>query len=114
LSVATSRTYKNSNDEKVDETTWFRVAVWGKQAENCAEYLSKGRGVLITGRMIPDPQTGGPRMFTRQDGTVGTSFEMTAQNVRFLPSGNGNGSAPQAQDGSPDPVETEDEDEIPF
>jgi len=78
FSVATSRKY----GEK-DETTWFRVSVWGKQAESCNTYLSKGSKVLVEGRLRPDPN-GSPRTFQRKDGTWAASFEVTAESVRFL------------------------------
>lgn len=68
FSVATNRQYTASNGEQVKETTWFRVSVWGKQAEVANQYLRKGRKVLVEGRLIPDPQTGGPRIWTGQDG----------------------------------------------
>jgi single-strand DNA-binding protein len=94
LSVATNRKW---NDRQTgapqEEVCWFRVSVWGKQAEACNEYLTKGRQVLVEGRLRPDPETGGPRVYFRQDGTAGASFEMVAQTVRFLGSGNGNGGA---------------------
>ena len=78
FSVATSRKY----GEK-DETTWFRVSVWGKQAESCSKYLSKGSKVLVEGRLRPDA-SGNPTTFQRKDGTWSASFEVTAENVRFL------------------------------
>ena len=53
FTVATSRKYKDT-----DETTWFRISVWGKQAENCNQYLRKGSRVFVEGRLIPDLQTG--------------------------------------------------------
>lgn len=85
FSVATNRRWTNSQTgQPVDETTWFRVSVWGRQAETANQYLSRGRRVLIEGRLRPDPQTGGPRTYTRQDGTVGASFELTAENIQFL------------------------------
>jgi single-strand DNA-binding protein len=61
LNVASSRTYTDSAGQKVKETTWFRVSVWGKQAESVNNYLKKGN-----------------------DGTPGASFEVNARNVRFL------------------------------
>lgn len=85
FSVASSRSYNNSNGEKVDETIWFRVTAWGKQAETCNQYLQKGSKVLVEGRLIPD-EKGSPRTFTRQDGTTGASFEVNAATVRFLSS----------------------------
>ncbi|MCB0034578.1 MAG: single-stranded DNA-binding protein [Anaerolineales bacterium] len=85
FSVATNRRWTNSQTgQPTDETTWFRVRVWGRQAETANQYLSRGRRVLIEGRLRPDPQTGGPRTYTRQDGTVGASFEITAENIQFL------------------------------
>ena len=84
FSVATNRQYTNSNGEQVKETIWFRVSTWGKQAETCNQYLKQGSRVLVEGRLTPDQATGGPRVFTRQDGTTGSSFEVNAQTVRFL------------------------------
>ena len=86
LNVATSRQYTDSNSQQVKETIWFRISVWGKQAENCNQYLKKGSKVLVEGRLIPDLNTGGPRVFTRQDGTSGSSFEVSAYTVKFLSS----------------------------
>lgn len=89
FSVASSRKYTNNSGQQVDETTWFRISVWGPQAESCSQYLHKGSPVLVVGRLRPDAQTGSPRTFTRQDGSIGTSYEVNAQTVRFLPSGRG-------------------------
>ncbi|MCB8985097.1 MAG: single-stranded DNA-binding protein [Ardenticatenaceae bacterium] len=110
LNVATSRKYTNREGQTVEETTWFKVSTWNKVAENCNQYLSKGRRVLVEGTLTPDPMTGGPRIWTRQDGTCGASFEIRATEVRFLGGsndGNGNG-----HNVAPSPVE-EDSD-IPF
>ena len=84
LSVATNRRWTNADGTPGEETIWFRVSVWGKQAETCNQYLSQGRQVLIEGRLRPDPDTGGPRIWTRQDGTAGASYEVNAFTVRFL------------------------------
>ncbi|GAB4522727.1 MAG: single-stranded DNA-binding protein [Anaerolineales bacterium] len=86
LSVASNRQYTASNGEKVKETIWWKVSVWGKQAEVVNQYLRRGSKVLVIGRMNPDPATGSPRIWTRQDGTAGASFEVTAEQVRFLSS----------------------------
>ena len=75
FSVATSG-YK-------DETTWFRVSVWGKQAESCNQYLHKGSRVLVEGALKPGPD-GNPRVYERKDGTWSASFEVTASAVKFL------------------------------
>jgi len=83
FSMASSRSYTNSQGEKIDETLWFRVSVFGKMAETCNQYLHKGSKVLVEGRLQAD-KNGSPRIWTRQDGTPGVSFEVTAQTVRFL------------------------------
>jgi single-strand DNA-binding protein len=113
FSVATNRQYVNSNGETIKETAWFRVSVWGKQAESCNQYLKKGARVLVEGRLTPDPATGGPRIWTGQDGQPRASFEITAQVVRFLSSRAETESVPGAA-----PLEEEtapvDEENIPF
>ena len=86
LNIATNRQYTANSGERVKETTWFRVSVWGKQAETVNQYLRKGSKVLIEGRLTQDPATGGPRVWTGTDGAPRASFEMTAQTVRFLSS----------------------------
>ncbi len=111
LNVATSRKYTGSDGQQVKETAWFRVSVFGKQAETCAQYLKKGSACLVEGRLTPDLQTGGPRIYQRQDGTAGTSFEVHANTVRFL-SARGEGGAPAAE--SVDEAPVGGEDEIPF
>lgn len=86
MNVASNRQYTGADGNLVKETIWFRVSVWGKQAETCSQYLKKGSKVLIEGRLTPDPMTGGPRIWTRQDGSAGASFEVNASTVRFLSS----------------------------
>lgn len=83
LSVAANRKYTDSNGQLVKETVWFRVSVWGKQAETCNQYLRKGSQVLVEGRLQPDLQTGGPRIWQGQNGP-GASYEVVASTVRFL------------------------------
>ncbi len=83
FSVATNRKYTASDGQVRDETLWFRISVWGKQAETCNQYLAKGRSVLVEGTLIGD-ENGGPRIWTGQDGKPRASFEVRAQTVRFL------------------------------
>ena len=112
FSLATNRKWKDlQSGEQREETIWWRVSVFGNQAETCNQYLSKGRQVLVEGRMRPDPSTGGPRIWTRQDGTSGASYEMTAFTVRFL-GGRQEGSA-EGYPSAPDSAEV-DADGIPF
>jgi single-strand DNA-binding protein len=96
------------------ETVWFRVSVWGKQAEVCNQYLSKGRQVLVEGRLTAEKETGGPRIWTDQNGKPRASYEVSAFEVRFLGTradgGGGNLSGGPAA-GVEDALT---EDEIPF
>jgi single-strand DNA-binding protein len=86
FSVAVNDNYTNSNGEKVDRTIWVRVSTWGRQAETCNQYLKKGSKVLVEGRLAVDAATGGPRVWTRQDGSPSASYEVSASTVRFLSS----------------------------
>lgn len=99
FNIATNRKYTGSDGNQVKETTWFRVSVFGKQAEACAQYLKKGSPALVEGRLNPDPQTGAPKIFQRQDGSSGSSFDVIANTVRFLSSrGEGGAPMPEAAD----------------
>ena len=113
MNIATNRKYTGSDGQVVKETTWFRVSVFGKMAETCAQYLKKGSAVLVEGRLTPDKNSGGPRTYQRQDGTMGATYEVFANNVRFLGS-RGDGSTSPASAPSEDDVPAASEDEIPF
>lgn len=114
FSVATNRQYTTGNGEKVQETIWFRVSTWGKQAEVCNQYVKKGSKVLIEGRLTPDKNTGGPRVWTKQDGSAGASFEVTASTVRFLSSRGEGGGGDMPMHGGMEGAEIPPEDDIPF
>ena len=113
FSVATNRQYTTGNGEQVKETIWFRVSTWGKTAETCNQYVKKGMKVLVEGRLTPDKTTGGPRIWTKQDGSAGASFEVTANTVRFLSRADGASDAPMAGGGM-EHAEMPAEDDIPF
>ncbi|HQL39244.1 MAG TPA: single-stranded DNA-binding protein, partial [Anaerolineaceae bacterium] len=66
FNIATDRQYTDSSGQRQKDTIWFRVSVWGKQAESCNTYLKKGKMVLVEGRLQADPQSGGPRLYKRQ------------------------------------------------
>ena len=132
FSLATNRRWTDPNTgQPQDETTWFRISAWGKQAENVNQYLTKGAKAMVVGRLTPDPNTGSPRTFTRNDGSVGTSFEVRAFNVVFLSTKDEtdalraqNGATPQPNQNAParqasyapagQPVSANEEDDIPF
>ncbi|RME47240.1 MAG: single-stranded DNA-binding protein [Chloroflexi bacterium] len=94
FSVAANQRWTDQQGELREETTWFRVSCWGKLAETTNQYLSKGRQVLIEGRLRPDPETGGPRVWTGNDGVARASYEVTALTVKFLGSPQDRGTTP--------------------
>ena len=111
FSMAVNRKWKNKDGEPGEETLWFRISAFGRMAEVCNEYLAKGRQVLVEGRLRADPDTGGPRVYTRRDGSPGASFEITANRVLFLGGRGDNGGSTPASPGEPAP---EGEETIPF
>ena len=85
-SVATNKSYTNQDGVKVTITTWFRVSTWGKRAEIDNQYLKKGNKVFVEGELNPDKDTGGPKLWQRQDGSMAASYEITGRNIVFLTS----------------------------
>lgn len=77
FNIATNRRYTTSAGENREETDWFRVSVWGKQAEQCNQFLSKGKQVYVEGRLHA-------RSWEGQSGQMRTSLEVTAERVLFL------------------------------
>ena len=67
---------------------------------------------MVEGRLTPDKATGGPRIWTKQDGSAGASFEVTAGTVRFLSSRGEGGEGPMM--GGMEGAEIPAEDDIPF
>ncbi len=76
FSLATNERFKQGDDWQ-ERTEWHRIVVWGKQAENCAQYLQKGRSVYIEGRL----QT---RDWEDKEGNKRQTTEIVAQTVQFL------------------------------
>lgn len=85
LNVATTESW-NKDGQKQEQTEWHRIIVWNKQAENCAKYLSKGRSVLVEGKL----QT---RSWEDKNGQKRYTTEITASSVQFLSSGGANPSS---------------------
>lgn len=77
LNIATDESYTDRDGNKVERTEWHRVTVYGKQAENCANYLSKGSLVYVEGSL----QT---RKWQDQNGQDRYTTEIKAQRVQFL------------------------------
>ena len=111
FSVAVNRQYSNASGQPVKETVWFKVTAWDKQGEVCNQYLKKGAKVLVEGRLVYDPQTGGPKTWEGQDGAFHADFELVAQTVRFLSAKDGNGNGHSAETS---PSGNDEENDIPF
>jgi single-strand DNA-binding protein len=111
FSVATNRQYTASSGEKVKETTWFRISAWGRQAETCNQYLKSGSRVLVEGSLTPDKETGNPRVFQRNDGSSGASYEINASRVVFL---TGRDEQAPMEQGQAQQTESDPVDDIPF
>jgi single-strand DNA-binding protein len=110
FTIAVDRRPKPDGSKDAD---FIRIVSWGKQSENCANYLAKGRLVAVDGRLQV-------RAYQGQYGQNHTSVEVVAENVQFLsPKPAANGSMPAADVPSPDaevPGETYDfgSEEPPF
>lgn len=95
--VATNRTWKDKDGNKQEGTEYHNIVVFGKQAENCSQYLKKGQSVLVEGRM----QT---RSWDAPDGSKKYKTEIVADKVQFGPKGNGaqsSGGAYKPQESAP-------------
>lgn len=95
FSVATQESWMDKAGQKQEKTEWHRIVVWGKTAENCNQYLSKGRQVYVEGRL----QT---RQWQDKDGQTKYTTEVQAQTVQFL--GSGSGDRPGQQNGYEAPM----------
>lgn len=80
FSMATNERRKDKTGEWQDQTTWFRVTLWGRQAETASQYLTKGRPVYIEGRLRVEE-------WTDRDGKPRQSLEVTATDMQFIGGG---------------------------
>ena len=87
LSIANNRVY-TSNGQKVSEVSYFDVEVWGAVAENCSKYLTKGRGIIVEGRLKQDRW--------EKDGKTQSRVRITANSIHFLPAKRDDVASPQA------------------
>jgi len=113
FSMATNERRKGKDGgDPTDITTWFRVTLWGRQAELATEHLKKGRQVYIEGRLRQDE-------YTDKDGKPRTSLEVNATDMQFIGGKEGSGggdaaaSAAAGATGATAPVEGKDDD-VPF
>lgn len=105
FSIAINRQYKDKSGQLQEDVTFVPIVAWGSQAENCANYLSKGRSVAVEGRLRIDS-------FENQDGEKKKVVEVVAQNVQFLGGGRQSDSAGTVPAKNERPA-NEDE-EVPF
>lgn len=99
FTVAVNRVYKDQAGEKKEQTSFIRVVVWGRRAEVCGEYLSKGSPVFVEGRLQS-------RDWETQEGQKRNTVEVIADNIQFLRSGTKQGAQAQAQSSAPEDIET--------
>lgn len=114
FNIATTERWTGKDGNPGEKTEWHRIVVFGKQAENCKEYLKKGRQVYVEGRL----QT---REWDDKEGQKRKTTEIVANTVQFLGSGGGSGGGrSRNEDSGTSPVEGEpsilgkSEDDIPF
>lgn len=120
FTMATNERRKDKSGEFQDQTTWFRVTLWGRQAETASQYLTKGRPVYIEGRLRMEE-------WTDRDGKQRYTLEVHATDMQFIggrgdeaPAGVGGGAGrpepprgPRGGGGEAGPPDIEDDD-IPF
>ena len=95
LRLATNESWNDKNGQRQERTEWHRVVVWGKRAEICSKYLSKGRQVYVEGRI----QT---RNYDDKDGNKRYITEIIANDVQFLGGGGaGGGREGRSSEGPP-------------
>lgn len=77
FSLAINRYFNDKQGERKEETTFMRVTVWGKQGENCAQYLTKGRSAFVEGRLQS-------RSWETEDGQKRSAVDVVADSVQFI------------------------------
>lgn len=77
LSIATNHLYTGPDGEKINQTHWHKIVVWGKRAENCYQYLKTGNRVYLEGSLIPTT-------WIDQEGNKRQATEIHVDDIRFL------------------------------
>jgi single-strand DNA-binding protein len=126
IGLAINRIWTNEQNQRQEETTFVEVTLWGRQAELAQQYLSKGRGAYIEGRLHMDTWD------DKATGQKRSKLKVVGESLQFLPDGKGGGgqqgggyqqssrpapdSRPAApQGGSAGPIDDfQDDDDIPF
>jgi len=79
--LATSTVWVDQGGQKQEKVEWHRIVIWGKQGENCAKYLNKGREVLVDGEIEY-------KKYTDKQNVERFATDIKANHVEFLGSGN--------------------------
>jgi single-strand DNA-binding protein len=126
IALAINRVWNNEQNQRQEETTFVDITLWGRQAELAQQYLTKGRGAYIEGRLQMDTWD------DKQTGQKRSKLKVVAESLQFLPDGKGSSggqipqgggqqsSRPPQQGGRPQgasaapPEDYGDEDDIPF
>jgi single-strand DNA-binding protein len=77
FTLATNERRKDKAGETQDITTWFRVTLWGRQAETASQYLTKGKPVYVEGRLRVEE-------WTDRDGKARHTLEVHATDMQFI------------------------------
>ena len=107
FTMATNERRKDKSGEMQDQTTWFRVTLWGRQAETASQYLTKGRQVYIEGRLRVEE-------YTDRDGKPRHSLEVNATDMQFIGVRGDEPAVPRAQAAEPADRPEMSDDDIPF
>lgn len=94
LSLAINETYKTQDGQDKETTTFVEVVTWGRLAENCQQYLAKGRPVFVEGKLQLD-------QWESKEGEKRSKMRVRAETVQFLPTRDRDDSAKPRQDAPP-------------
>lgn len=118
IGIAVNRTWSNDQGQRQEETTFVDVTLWGRQAELANQYLTKGRGCYVEGRLQMDTWE------DKESGKKRSKLKVIGETLQFLPDGKGGSTggsgspAPQgpstSKGASAAPSDDYEEDDIPF
>ena len=104
--VASNRIW-SKDSEKQEEAPFVDVTIWGKQAESLAKYMTKGRHVMLTGRLKLNK-------WEPDEGDKRSKLTVTAEKVNLTPGGISGGSSSSSESSTPKKKKTQVEEEVPF
>jgi single-strand DNA-binding protein len=109
FSIASNHRYKTASGEQREETEWFNCQAFGKLAETCNAYLSKGQQVYVEGRLTS-------RTYQTRDGQTRHSNDITIREIQFLGSKGADAFVPpiDSRTGTPEQMDVDAVDDLPF